>query len=434
MSTPFQRTFVAIFACLVLAPVSWADELPRGDAKAAGFSKEGLDRIPAFLKEAVAKKQIAGASALIARHGKVVHVSTAGMQDLEGKVPITEATIFRIASMSKPITSVAVMILVDEGKLKVTDPLSKFVPEFKNMKVAVQSKDGTTFETVAAKREITIHDLLTHSSGITYGLLNKPIVSKIYADAKINDGLMESSGTIGDNVKQLAKLPLCCQPGAAWEYGLNTDVLGYVVEVASGKTLDEFLRERLFKLLKMNDTHFMLPKDKRSRLSGLYTVGPDKNLARFGETLFALGAMRVSATYPTKDDGKYYSGGAGLVSTLGDYFRFSQMLLNKGELGGTRILKAETVAEMTKNQLGELRISFPGHDLMGYGFGVLSEKGKEVGKELAAAGAYSWGGAFGTNFWIDPKNDLVGVFMIQSFPPDFTLATEFKKLTYEAMK
>lgn len=434
MPTTFQRTFLAIFACLALLTVSRADELPRGDAKAAGFSKEGLDRVGAYLKEAVDKKKIAGGSSLIAKNGKVVHFATAGMQDLEGKVPLTEGTIFRIASMSKPITSVAVMMLVEDGKLKVTDPLSKFVPEFKEMKVLVPSKEGTSYETVAAKREITIHDLLTHSSGITYGLLNKPFVSKLYADAKINDGLMETPGTIGDNAKKLAKLPLCCQPGAAWEYGLNTDVLGHVIEVASGKTLSEFLQERVFKPLKMNDTHFVLPKDKRSRLSGLYTVGPDKNLVRFGDKPFALGAMRVSANYPINDEGKYFSGGAGLVSTIGDYFRFSQMMLNKGELNGARLLKAETVAEMTKNQLGDLRILFPGHDLMGYGFGILSEKGKETGKELAAVGAYSWGGAFGTSFWVDPKNELIGVFMIQSFPPDFALASEFKKLTYEALK
>jgi len=434
MTNLYQRFFIAIFACLILVPLSRADELPRGDAKSAGFSKEGLDHIPAAIKEAVEKKQIAGGSALVAKAGKVVHISAIGMQDIEGKVPLTENSIFRIASMSKPITSVAVMVLVDEGKLKVTDPLSKFVPEFKEMKVLVPAKDGKTFETVDATREITIHDLLSHSSGITYGLLNKPFVSKIYSDAKINDGLMEMPGTIGENVKKLAKLPLCCQPGAAWEYGLNTDVLGHVVEVASGKSLNEFLQDRVFKPLKMNDTHFLLPKDKRSRLAGLYTVGPDKMLARFGEKPFVLGSMAVSANYPTNDESKYYSGGAGLVSTLGDYFRFSQMMLNKGELNGVRILKAESVAEMTKNQLGDLRIAFPGHDLMGYGVGVLSEKGKEAGKGLAAVGAYSWGGAFGTSFWVDPKNELIGVFMVQSFPPDFALATEMKKLTYEAMK
>src|SRR5262245_13476355 len=245
-----------LFACislLLLVPLSRADVLPRGDAKAAGFAPDKLELIPSKLKEAVEKKQIAGASALIARHGKVIFFSAVGLQDVEGKVPLTESTIFRIASMSKPMTSVAVMILEDDGKLSVKDPVSKYIPEFKDMKVVVPGKDDK-FETVPAEREITIHDLLTHSSGLTYGLMNKPIISKMYADAGVADGLGEPSGTIGENVKRLAKMPLVCQPGSAWEYGLSTDVLGRVVEVASGETLDAFLRERIFQPLKMTDT------------------------------------------------------------------------------------------------------------------------------------------------------------------------------------
>jgi CubicO group peptidase (beta-lactamase class C family) len=434
MTTWTRRLLFACFACLFVLSVSWADELPRGDAAAAGFSKEGLEAIPAALKKAVEDKKIAGGSMLIARKGKVVHFSTAGMQDIEGKKALSESTIFRIASMSKPITSVAVMILVDEGKIRVTDPLPKYVPEFKEMKVLIPGKDGKENELVKANREITIHDLLTHSSGITYGLLNKPILSQMYADAGINDGLSEPKGTIGENIKKLAKLPLACQPGAAWEYGLNTDVLGYVVEVASGKTLDEFLRERVFEPLKMNDTYFVLPKEKRSRLTTLYMAGPDKSLTPAGDKPVTQGAATFSAVYPIRDESKYYSGGAGLVSTAGDYFRFAQMMLNRGELDGKRILKPETVDLMTKNQLGDLRIMFPGFDLMGYGFGILSEKGREASKEKTGVGSYSWGGAFGTFFWIDPKNELVGVYMMQAFPPDFALASDLKKLTYEALK
>jgi CubicO group peptidase (beta-lactamase class C family) len=425
-----RRALVAIFscACALIAAAPSA----RGQESSAGFSKEKLERIPALLKEAFEKKEIAGASALIARHGKVVQLSTVGLQDVENKVPMSDATIFRIASMSKPITSVAVMILVDDGKLSVKDPLSKFVPEFKDMKVLVPEKDGKTYETVKAEREITIHDLLTHSSGLTYRLFNKPFVSKMYADAGVSDGISETPGTIGDNVRKLATMPLVCQPGSAWEYGLSSDVLGYVVEVASGKTFDEFLRERLFKPLKMNDSYFLLPKEKRSRLATLYTTGPDKSLARVDKPV-TQGVSTISPTYPINDDSKYYSGGAGLVSTIGDYFRFSQMMLNGGELDGARVLKRETVQQMTRNQLGDLRIMFPGNDLMGYGFGILSEKGKETSKDPAGVGTYAWGGAFGTYFWIDPKNELIGVFMVQAFPPGFTLATEFKKRSYEAL-
>jgi CubicO group peptidase (beta-lactamase class C family) len=428
-----RRYALVAAACFLALAVGRADELPRGDATTAGFSKEKLEAITAAIKKAVDDKKIAGGSMLIARHGKVVHFSPAGMQDVEAKTPLSEKTIFRIASMSKPITSVAVMILVDDGKINVTDPLSKYVPEFKDMKVLVPDKDGKKHDLAPAKREITIHDLLTHSSGITYGLLNKPFVSEKYADAGIIDGLIETKETIGDNVKRLAKLPLVCQPGAAWEYGLSIDVLGYVVEVASGNTLDEFLRERVFKPLKMDDTYFVLPKEKRSRLAVIYQPGKD-SLTRFGEKPLVQGAMKVSANYPINDESKYYSGGAGLVSTAGDYFRFCQMMLNRGELNGQHILKADTVDRMTKNQLGDLRIMFPGFDLMGYGFGILSEKGKETSKEATGIGSYSWGGAFGTYFWIDPKNDLIGVFMTQAFPPDFMLGNEMKKLTYAAIK
>ena len=431
--TMSRRSLLICFACLALSPLARADELPRAEADASGFSKEKLEAIPAAIKKAVEEKKVAGGSALIAKKGKVVHLSTVGMQDIDAKAPIKESTIYRIASMSKPITSVAVMILVEEGKIKTTDPLSKYVPEFKEMKVIVPGKDGKEFTTVAANREITIHDLLTHSSGITYGLLNKPILSKIYADAGIIDGLAETKIKIGDNIKKLAKLPLCCQPGSAWEYGLNTDVLGYVVEVASGKTLDEFLHERIFKPLKMNDTHFVLPKDKRARLASVYQPGPDKTISKL-EKPFVQGTMNVSVNYPVDDESKHYSGGAGLVSTIGDYFRFSQMMLNKGELNGARVLKAETVETMTKNQLGDIRIMFPGFDLMGYGFGILSEKAKETNKDPAGVGSFSWGGAFGTFFWIDPKNELVCVLMVQAFPPDFAMGNEFKKLVYDAMK
>ncbi len=429
-----RRSLTACFSCLVLLLVSQASQLPRGDAKAFGFAPEKLERIHVALRDAVDKKQIAGASALIARRGKVVHITTVGMQDVEGGVPLTEATSFRIASMSKPITSVAVMILVDDGKLGVTDPLSKFVPEFKNMQVLVLAKDGKSYETVKAAREITIHDLLTHTSGISYRLFNKPFLGKMYVDAGVSDGLVETPGTVGDNVRKLARLPLVCQPGEAWEYGLNTDVLGHVVEVVSGESLEQFCRERIFQPLKMDDACFTVPKEKRSRLSALYATGPAKTIARVGDQPVTAETLVYSSTYSTRDDSKYYSGGAGLVSTLGDYFRFCQMLLNRGELDGVRVLKPETVDRITQNQIGDLRIPMPGfNDAFGYGFGVLSDKAKDKAKDPAGVGAYSWGGAFGTFFWVDPKHELIGVFMSQVFPPDFTLAQEFKRLTYDAM-
>jgi CubicO group peptidase (beta-lactamase class C family) len=229
-------------------------------------------------------------------------------------------------------------------------------------------------------------------------------------------------------------MPLVCQPGTAWEYGLNTDVLGHVVEAVSGKSLEEFFRERIFQPLKMNDSFFNVPKDKRSNLSALYSIGPDKAIARVGDKPVTLGPVVYSATYPLHDDNKYFSGGAGLVASLGDYYRFCQMMLNRGELDGARVLKAETVDRMVQNQLGEVRLQGPMGGVMGYGFGIVDDKSKDASKDPAGVGTYSWGGAFGTLFWVDPKTDLIGVFMTQTFPPDFTLATEFKKLAYEAIK
>jgi CubicO group peptidase (beta-lactamase class C family) len=432
MTIPFplpRRCFAAAFVCawFLVSPAA------RGQDP-AGLSTEKLDAIAALLQKAVADKKTAGGSAVIARRGEIVYRAAAGFQDVEKKVPIASGTVFRIASMSKPITTVAVMVLVDDGKLATTDPLSKYVPEFKEMKVLVVGKDGKTSETVPAAREITLHDLLTHSSGITYRFMNKPVLGKLYEEAGVIDGLSEAPGTVGDTVKKLAKLPLTCQPGAAWEYGLNTDVLGHVVEVVSGKTLEEFCRERVFGPLKMDDTWFILPKEKRSRLSALFAVGPDKTLTRVGDTPPTQpGAPVYTATYPTNDGSKYFSGGGGMVSTADDYFRFCQMMLNRGELSGARVLKAETVDRMLQNQLGEVRIGFPGADVMGYGFGVLSEKSKETSKDPAGVGTYGWGGAFGTYFWIDPKNQLVGIFMSQVFPPDFAIGQEVKKLTYDAL-
>ncbi len=436
--TMLRLSLAAWFSCLLLLLVSQAHlvaqaQLPRGDAKAAGFAPEKLERIPAAFKDAVDKKQGAGASALVARHGKIVYLTSVGMQDLEANVPLSDGTIFRIASMSKPVTSAAVMVLVDDGKLSVSDPLSKFVPEFKDMQVLVPSQDGKSYELVKAARAITIHDLLTHTSGISYRLFNKPFLAKMYAEAGVSDGLVETPGTMGDNVRKLAKLPLACQPGAAWEYGLNTDVLGHVVETVSGKSLEHFCRERIFQPLKMNDTCFIVPKAKRSRLSALYAIGPDKTLAKVGDKPIATETLVYSATYPTNDDTRYFSGGGGMVSTLGDYFRFGQMMLNKGQLDGVRVLKPETVEKMTRNQLGDVNIPFPGNGGFGYGFGLVTEKSKDRDKDLAGAGTFSWGGAFCTHFWVDPKNELIGVFMSQAFPPDFALANEFKRLTYEAL-
>jgi len=436
--------FIALAACVASSPakaqLAPTTGLPRGDAKAAGFDSAKLAAIDALLKRAVDERQIAGGAALVARRGTVVHLATAGMQDAEAGVPISEATVYRIASMTKPITSVAAMMLVEEGRLRLDDPIAKHIPEFAAVRVLASGArpelplDSITPAPGAAP---TVRQLLNHTSGITYGFWDRPILGKLYREAGISDGLLETPGTTADTARKLAGLPLMFQPGTAWEYGLNTDVLGRVVEVASGQTLDEFFRRRIFEPLGMRDTHFVLPADKRSRLAALYAPDESKKVRRVGNepqtVKSAIGTVRYSATYPLADKSQYHSGGAGLVSTIGDYARFLQMLAGGGELDGRRLLKAETVAQMTRNQIGELAPSFTHHgDKFGYGFGVATAASQPA--EIASPGSYSWGGIFYTYFLVDPDKELIAICMTQIFPFDhLTLHGEFKLAVYRAL-
>jgi CubicO group peptidase (beta-lactamase class C family) len=430
MTRRMMLQMVAVLALGGFGRTGLAQVLPPEETRAAGLDPAKLDRIGALLREAADSRRIAGGSALVARRGKSVGLYLAGRRDVEADRPMTADTIVRIASMTKPITSAAVMILVDEGKVKLDDPLSKFIPEFKDPRVLV-SPGGGPPATRPAGREITIHHLLTHTSGLSYRFFGKPVLGDLYTTWAISDGLSETPGTIGDNARRLAAQPLLLPPGEAWEYSLSTDVLGRVVEVASGLSLDEFFRERIFKPLKMTDTHFLLPAEKRNRLAAVYHPGKDGKVERTAGHPVQVGPLVYSATYPTWDEGHYYSGGAGLVSTLGDYARFLQTLLNRGELGGVRVLRPETVDLMTSNRIGELPMPSFGHgDRFGYGFGVVADRGGAP----EAAGTYSWGGFFYTYFWVDPKNDLIGILFTQTFPTgDLKLREEFKRLTYEAL-
>jgi CubicO group peptidase (beta-lactamase class C family) len=273
---------------------------------------------------------------------------------------------------------------------------------------------------------------------MTYGFFGREPVAEHYRQAEVMDGLIESPGTIADNVKRLARVPLLFHPGEKWEYGLNTDVLGRVVEVASGQTLDRFFEERIFKPLAMDDTHFQLPKEKRSRLAALYTSKEDRTIRRVGKDPVKLGPLVYSATLPLQEPYQYFSGGAGLVSTADDYVRFCQMLLNGGELDGNRVLKPETVKQMTTNQIGDLQPWIGSHGLQfGYGFGIVAEQASAAApapREPATPGTYSWGGIFGTYFFVDPKEKLVCVLMMQVHPNEHvTLRQDFQKSVYEAI-
>jgi uncharacterized repeat protein (TIGR03806 family) len=381
-----------------------------------------------LLQKHVDRKHVAGAVALVLHRGKPVFSAAIGSADIGANRPMAADTLFRIASMTKPITSVAVMMLVEEGKVKVDDPVSKYLPEFKNLRVLDPKGSGT----VAAVREITIHNLLTHTSGLSYGFLAGDRLGPAYREAKVSDGLALADSALAENIRRLAGVPLKYQPGEAWEYGLSTDVLGRLIEVVSKKPLDEFFQDRIFQPLGMSDTHFTLPAMKRERLASLYRPGADKAVVKVSDDPVRIGPLTYSAGMPFREPA-YLSGGAGLVSTAPDYARFLQMLLNQGDYNGKRLLKRETVELMKSNQIGDLKLLLGGHgDKFGYGFGVVTAVGR--GKEVFSPGTFSWGGIYNTFFWVDPEKEVVGILMTQLYPFDhLTIREDFKRLVYESL-
>lgn len=398
-------------------------------------SPEQFAPVHSLLLRAVADQQIAGAVAVIARGDHSVFVDTVGVRDVEEMLPMQPDTIFRIASMTKPITSVAALILVEEGKLRLDDPVSRFIPSFKGQHALaeVAGADGKK-PVVPVTREVTVHDLLTHTSGLAYGFMAPPELGPLYREARIPDGLTATEGTLAEQLEPIGSLPLAFQPGKAWLYGLSIDVLGRVIEVASGMSLDHFLERRILHPLKMFDTHFFLPGSKKQRLAALYTQKEDRHIRRTGDDPVERGALVYSASAHWKGPRTYFSGGAGLVSTAGDYLRFCRMLLGKGELEGARVLRPETVALLSTNQLGNVAVD-PGTQvqMFGYGFGVQGEAGAAT--DPSSPGSLSWGGLYYTYFWIDPREELVGILMTQLFPADgLKLREEFKSLTYKALR
>jgi CubicO group peptidase (beta-lactamase class C family) len=430
MPTLLKTRWLMILCLLALiCPTTYGQFQAPPSAREAGLSSRALQQIDALLQQAVERKQIAGAVALLARDGKLGYFRAKGFQDVEAGKEMTTDSLFRIASMSKPVTSVAVMILADDGRLKVTDPVSKYLPEFKDPKVLMPAPGGDS-KLVPANREITIHDLLTHTSGLTYRFMaQKPFV-ELYRKADICDGLTRPPFTLAENVRRLASLPLLHQPGSAFQYGLSTDVLGRLVEVVSGQDLERFCRSRIFEPCGMNDTFFDLPAEKLGRLAVVYEPGPDKRIRRLGEEPVHKDQLIYCATCPYRGQRGYCSGGAGLTASTADYARFLQMLLSGGQGNGVRILKPDTVREMTSNQIGDLKFMMPS-DRFGYGFGIVAAASKG---QPASVGSYSWGGFYNTGFWVDPQNKLVGVLMTQIYPSDFTLQGDFKKLAYAALQ
>jgi CubicO group peptidase (beta-lactamase class C family) len=414
-----------VIGALMIGASVFAQDLPSAKPESVGLSSERLGRIAGAVKQTIDDKRIAGVVTLVIRHGQVAWFDAQGMADREAGKAMQKDALFRICSMTKPITSTAVMMLYEEGKFLLEDPISKYLPEFKNPKVLVKPASGQPY-TIPATREITIRDLLRHTSGLTYNW--NASLGQAYYDAGVASGLLQYDGTIGDSVKRLAGLPLLFNPGDRFEYSLSVDVLGRLVEVVSGMPFDEFLRTRILGPLGMKDTFFFVPPEKAARLATVYAYDEGKGLGRFPDAPVIEGSFVYSADYPTTGPRKLFSGGAGLCSTAMDYGRFCQMMLNGGRLGDVRILSRKSVELMSHDQLGKISAEMG----FGLGFGVDGVKGPLA--ELGTPGSFNWGGFYYTSFVIDPKEDMIVISMAQLHPTGgVALDAEIKVLAYQAL-
>ena len=418
----------SVALCLLVA--LHAQVLKESTPESANVSSERLARIDKWVNEYINKGSINGSVALIIRDGKIVYYKAFGYDDVSTKKPLQRDAIFRIASQTKAITSTAVMMLYEEGKFLLDDPISLYIPEFKNARVLDKyNAADTTYTTVPANREVTIRDLLTHTSGIGYAQIGSPQANAIYYKAGVVGGIGLEGMNLGDKMKILGKQPLFHQPGEKWTYGLNTDVLGYLVEVISGMSLDKFFRTRIFEPLGMKDTYFFLPKEKQNRLVTLYAEDSTGKAVKMASKIWLNGDLYRD--YPNFN-GTYYSGGGGLSSTIYDYAVFLQMLLNGGTYNGKRILSRNSVRMMTMNQIGDIGRGGANPNKFGLGFGVATEKGSSL--IPWNIGSFEWGGMFATSYWVDPKEKLVALIYRNIFPtrvPGFT--DKFKVLVYQSL-
>jgi CubicO group peptidase (beta-lactamase class C family) len=421
-----RRRLLPSFAIVIALSLSVvAQELPVTKPEFVGLSSKRLQRLSNAVDKSISDGRIAGGVTLVVRRGKVAWFQAQGMSDRETHKPMRKDSIFRICSMSKPITTVAAMMLYEEGAFLLDDPVSKYLPEFKDMKVLVKSADGKT-DTVAAKHPITIRDLMRHTSGLTYNWNTD--LGPIYKQLNATHGIIQYDATIADNIKALASAPLLNQPGEKFEYSLSVDVLGRLVEVLSGMPLDQFFQARIFQPLGMKDTNFFVPEKDVNRIATAYTYYAGKGLAPFPDTPIVEGPFSYSADYPYKGPRKLFSGGAGLVSTPMDYARFAQMLLNNGELNGKRLLSRKTVELMSHDQLGKIDPE------MGFGLGFGVDGVKAPLSEMGTPGQFNWGGFFYTTFNIDPKEKMIVIFMGQLHPTGgLHLDREVRVLAYQAI-
>jgi CubicO group peptidase (beta-lactamase class C family) len=395
---------------------------PAATPEEVGFSSARLGRIDSLVTDLIAQKKIPGAVVYIARHGKVAYHKAWGYRDAETRDPLRKDDIFRMASQSKAIASLAVMMLWEEGRFGLDEPVSRYIPEFAKPNVLKSFNPADSSYTVEpAGREITIRQLLTHTSGIDYAAIGHDEFKAIYAKAGVPSGIGNDQYTIGDKMKVLAKLPLRSKPGTEFNYSLSIDVLGYLVEVVSGMPFDQFLRTRIFDPLGMNDTWFYLPNNRANRLVSLHnaesgTAVPMKNRVFDG----------VDPDYP-RLAGTYFSGGAGLSGSIEDYARFLQLFLNGGEYNGARLLSPKTVQLMLTNQTPGMNTEF------GLGFGLETEDNDY--RSPKSVGSFSWGGAFATTYWADPKEDLVALIYTNMYNNrTVNYADRFTTFTYAAIE
>jgi CubicO group peptidase (beta-lactamase class C family) len=384
-----------------------------------GLSSSRLARIGQAMQKYVDGEKLAGTLTLVARHGKIAYFEPLGLMDVEAQKPMERDTIFRIYSMSKPITSVAVMMLYEEGKFLLTDPIHKFIPAFADVRVLTQMPTG--IDLVPPQRAITIHDLLTHTAGLAYGL-EESYIDQLYQQAVWDPLQRDPEATLAKEVEAIATVPLAYHPGQGWRYSLATFVLGYLVQVVSGMPFDAYLREQIFGPLGMSDTGFYVPPDKIDRLATLYSPSKEEG-----------GLQVVDGGFRVTEPGAIPAGGEGLVSTAADYVRFAQMLLNGGALGDVRLLSRKSVELMTMNHLPAGVHPFDNRSSgMGLGVGVVIDLAQS--RILGSVGTYGWSGAASTDFWVDPQEDLVGVFMTQLIPSGtYPLHPEVRVAVYQAL-
>ena len=398
----------ALFLILAALPLM-AATLPNAKPEEAGFSSERLQRIHQMLQRRIDAHDIAGAVTLVARNGRIVHFETHGLIDIETNRPMARDAIFRMASMSKPVTGTAIMMLAEEGKLRLTDPVSKFIPEFKDLKVAV-AKAGSTpnapqFYTVPADREITIRDLLTHTSGLVSGPISTAEAAKLGR---------KPTDTLADYIPRLASVPLEFQPGSRWSYspGAGFDTLGRIVEIVSGQTFDVFLKQRIFDPLGMKDTFFSPPEDRLQRIATNYRKT-------------AKGLEKLPDPGPTK----YFSGAGGLRSSADDYVLFGQMLANGGQLNGKRLLSPRSVELMSSVFVPDTLPGRPRGE--GFGLSVRVVSDSAARNTFLSKGSYGWSGAFGTHFWVDPKQKMVAIYLVQT--PINEIRGDFENLVMQSI-